>query len=119
LSAVVVIDARARIIDWTARADPVFGWPRQEVLGRDAIELVIPERQRDAARDLLRQAVTTGRHPQLGPVLETTVLRRDGTEFPVELSISALRSGREVTFCAFVTDITERKRWEEQIRQLN
>lgn len=119
LSAVVVIDARGRIIDWTVRAEDVFGWPREEALGRDLAEALVPRRHRKHYRRALETYLTTGEGNFFGQAIETTALRRDGTEFPVELSVSPLKTGRAVTFCGFVTDITERKRAEEEIRRFN
>ena len=117
LSAVVVMSARGRISEWNARAEVLFGRSRAEVLGGDLATLIIPERFRAAHRDGLARFAASGEAPVLGKALELTALRRDGSEFPVELSINALVTGGETTFCGFVTDISERKRMAEmQVR---
>jgi PAS domain S-box-containing protein len=119
LSAVVIVDAHDRIIDWTARAEAVFGWSRREALGRRMTELLVPREHRPLYRRLLRRFLVTGQAPFFGRALETSMLRSDGTEFSAELSISPLKTGTRVTFCGFVTDITKRKHAEEEIRTLN
>jgi PAS domain S-box-containing protein len=119
LSAVVVIDAQGHIIDWTSRAEAMFGWARQEVLGRPLTELVIPRRYHRVYDRWRLRYLTKARGPWFGRAIETTALRRDGTPFPVEISISPLKAGPSITFCGFVTDITDRKRAEEEIRLLN
>ena len=113
LSAVVVIDAAGGIIVWNPRAEAMFGWRREEVLGRELAEVCIPPRYREPHRRGLSHFLTTGEGPVLNRALELCALRKDGSEFPVELSISPIKSGDTVSFCGFVTDITERKRMEE------
>jgi PAS domain S-box-containing protein len=110
LSAVIVIDASGRIVDWNARAEKVFGWRRDEAIGQELAGKVIPERYRDAHHQGLRRFLATGEGPVLDRLIEITALRSDGSEFPVELSISPIRTGAGVLFCGFVTDITERRR---------
>ena len=119
LSAVVVIDTAGRVIDWNARAEKMFDWPRKEALGRELSTLIIPPHYREAHRRGMQHFLSTGEGPVLNSTLEMSALRRDGGEFPVELSISPLKSGDVVTFCGFITDITERKRAAEEILQLN
>ncbi len=118
LSAVVVVNASGTVIDWTARSETIFGWPRQEAIGRDLADLVIPSDEQDRYRRVRTSFLRTGRSPFLGKTFETTARRRDGTLFPVEISIQPLKTGREITFCAFVTDITERLLAEKEIRAL-
>lgn len=119
LSAVVVIDARGRVVDWTARAEDVFGWPRDEALGRDLADTVVPPRHHQVYRRALQAYLATGESRFFGRAIETTALRRNGSEFPVELSVSPLKTGRTITFCGFVTDITERKQAEEESRRFH
>lgn len=116
LSAVLVIDAAGRIIDWNPRAEEMFGWTRAEAMGADVVGLIIPESYRKAHRAGMEQFLATRVGPVLNQLVEMNALRRDGTEFPVELSISPVKTGAATSFCGFITDITERKRAEEQLK---
>src|SRR6266516_2521105 len=116
LSAVVVIDAAGKITDWNARAEKMFGWTRQEALGQELAATMIPPRYRDGHRRGMEQFLATGEGPVLNRLIELSALRRDGSEFPVELSVSPLKTGDLMTFCGFITDITERKQSEGKLR---
>jgi PAS domain S-box-containing protein len=117
LSAVIVIDATGKITDWNARAEAMFGWTYEAALGQEVIDTIIPLRYREAHRRGMERFLMTGDGPALNRLLELTALRRDGSEFPVELSVSPLHTGEAVTFCGFITDITERKQAEVALRQ--
>lgn len=119
LSAVVVTDAQGKIIDWNARAEKMFGWTRSEAVGLNLAETIIPPNFR-AGHEAGASNYIEHQHGKITtwPV-EMTALRRDRSEFPVELAINALHSGRLVSFCAFITDITDRKRAEAEILALN
>jgi PAS domain S-box-containing protein len=116
LSAVIIINAQGKIIDWSPRAELMFGWTRTEVLARELAETIIPVQHRDAHRRGLKHFIATRDGPILNRLVEIGALHRDGHEFPVELSVSALKSAGDVTFCGFITDTTERKRTEEALR---
>ncbi|MBI5396583.1 MAG: PAS domain S-box protein [Verrucomicrobia bacterium] len=116
--AFVSMDERRVIRDWNRQAERTFGWARADVLGRPLHEIIIPERLRAAHLAGLKKLVETGVGPVLNQCIELSALRRDGTEFPVELTIWAVRaSGGQQFFNAFVRDITERKRAEEMLAQ--
>jgi PAS domain S-box-containing protein len=116
LSAVVVIDSEGRITEWNAEAERMFERTRLEALGQKLSETIIPPRYREAHRRGLERYLNTGEGQVVNRLVEMSALRRDGSEFPVELSISPLKAGNVVTFCGFITDITERRRAEEQIK---
>jgi two-component system, sensor histidine kinase PdtaS len=116
LSAVVVIDSEGRITEWNAQAERMFERTRLEALGQKLSETIIPPRYREAHRRGLEHFLATGEGPVVNRLVELSALRRDGSEFPVELSISPLRAGNVVTFCGFITDITQRKQAEQQIK---
>jgi PAS domain S-box-containing protein len=116
LSAVVVIDAKGKIIDWNVRAEHMFGWTRSEAIGRELAETLIPERYREAHRKGIRHYLATEEGPAIGRLLEMSALHRSGNEFPVELSISPIKTDGVVTFCGFITDITERKQARDKIQ---
>jgi PAS domain S-box-containing protein len=115
---VISIDASGRILVWSARAAAVFGWSSEEALGRRLSELIIPERLRDGHEKGLRHFLESGEGPILNRVIEVPALRRDGHEFPVELTVSVSRSAGTCTFTAFVRDITERKGAADRFRAL-
>ncbi|MBA4055176.1 MAG: hypothetical protein C0490_10725 [Marivirga sp.] len=119
LSGVILMNARGAIIDWNERAEKMFGWGKDEVMGRDLADIIIPENFRAAHRNGILHFFKTGEGPVLNKLLELTALRRNGVEFPVELSISILKANDMLTFCGFVTDITDRKKAEEAIHTFN
>ncbi|MFT3752610.1 MAG: PAS domain S-box protein [Paludibacter sp.] len=117
LSAVVVIDQHGKIIEWNPRAGQMFGWSRDEALGLDLADTLIPASLRQQHRRGLQTYLDTGHGPVSYRSLELTALRRDGSEFPVELSISPLQSGGITTFCGFITDITERRQAQQRVQE--
>ncbi|HET8644149.1 MAG TPA: ATP-binding protein, partial [Vicinamibacteria bacterium] len=118
LDAVVGMDATGRITFWNPRAEQIFGWRRDEVMGQMMADVLIPARYREAHNRGLDRFLGTGQSTLLGRRVELTALHRDGTEFPVELAITHVGDGGYHTFTAFVRDITSRKRAEEEREQL-
>jgi PAS domain S-box-containing protein len=119
MSAVIVIDSEGLISDWNMRAEKMFGWTRDEVIGKELAGTIIPERYREAHKKGIHHYMAKGEGPVIDQFLELSAVRSDGSEFPVELTISVLKTKNIVSFCGFVTDITERKQAQEQIRSLN
>ncbi len=113
LDALIGINAQGIIIDWNPRAEVIFGWARGEALGQKLADLIIPPRYREAHERGLQHFLRTGEAVVLNRSIEVAGLRRDGTEFPLELSITSIRRGETYVFNAFLSDITERKRAEE------
>ncbi len=116
LDAVVAMDAEGIIVDWNQQAELLFGWTRLEAIGRRMSETIIPPRYRDAHERGLRKFFATGEGPLLNVRIEISALRRDGTEFPVELAISPAKVGAGWTFSGFIRDLTERNRAAEAVR---
>ncbi len=117
MNAIVIMDSYGIIIDWNRRAEKMFGWSREEAVGQRLDDLIIPPRFHIAHREGLRAFLQTGVGPMLNKLTETAAIRRDGTEFPVELSVSPLKLGNAYVFSGFIHDISSRKAAEEQIRQ--
>jgi PAS domain S-box-containing protein len=117
LDAVIAMDAAGDVIEWSARAETMFGWSREEVVGMSLDRLIIPERFRAAHREGLARYRDSGVGEMLGKRIEIAALRRDGTEFPVELTVIALPGDDPPTFSAFVRDVSERRVAETAIRK--
>ena len=113
--AFVAIDAGGLITDWNPQAEAMFGWSRGEALGRDLAETIIPAGQREAHRHGLQRFLAGGDSRILGNLLELSALHRDGHEFAVELTISAVESEHGYSFNAFMRDITERRRTHREL----
>ncbi|MGH7607737.1 MAG: PAS domain S-box protein, partial [Gemmatimonadales bacterium] len=116
-SAFISIDEAGAITGWNRKAEETFGWTAAEAMGRELAETVIPERYREAHRRGLQRFLETGEGPVLNRVIEIEAVRKDGAEFPVELTISPIQFGPRRSFVAFVRDISERKRNEETMRR--
>jgi PAS domain S-box-containing protein len=117
INAIVIMDANGIITDWNYRAEKMFGWSSAEAIGQPLGNLIIPPRFRAAHRQGLATFLHTGVGSLLNKQSEQQAIRRDGTEFPVELSVSALKLGNDYIFSGFIHDISGRKAAEQQIRQ--
>ena len=116
LDAVVTMDADGVTTGWNKQAEVIFGWAREDAVGRRMSDMIIPAQHRDAHERGLRHFLITGEGAVLNRRIEMTALARDGREFPVELSVTPLKLDRTWTFSAFIRDITDRKRAEEALR---
>jgi PAS domain S-box-containing protein len=116
LDCIISIDHESRIIEFNPAAEATFGFQKAAVLGAPMPELIIPARYRDAHYRGLASYLKTGEGPVLGKRIEITALRADGSEFPIELSIVPHGSGSKPLFTAYLRDITERKRADEELR---
>src|SRR5262245_3326281 len=115
--AFVAMSADGLITGWNRQAEITFGWPRAEAVGRVLSETIIPPQFREAHKRGLANFLATGEGPVLNRVLDVTAPRRDGREFPAEISIAPVRLGEQYLFAAFIRDVTARKRAEEELRR--
>lgn len=115
--AFVGADPAGRIIAWNAQAEAVFGWTRDEALGRDMAETIIPPAYREAHLRGMRRFLESGEAPVVNQRLELTAIHRSGREFPIEITItSPMPLAGGYFFGAFLRDITERREQEAQLR---
>jgi PAS domain S-box-containing protein len=116
LDGFIQMDERGRIIDWNPQAKAIFGWSRDEAVGKLLGDLVIPESHRARHAEGLARFLRSGESAILGKRLEIEALRRDGRQIKVELSVTALRRRNEHVFNGFIRDLTEKIAAEEQFR---
>ncbi|MFO0774567.1 MAG: PAS domain S-box protein [Nitrospiraceae bacterium] len=119
LDAVIGMDAEGEVNHWNKQAETIFGWKSDEVLGRRLDELIIPPQYREAHRRGLQRFLATGTGRIIGQRIELFALRRDGSAFPIEMSISPLKVGDTYVFSAFIEDISERRRMQQEMAQAN
>ena len=113
--AFVGMDADGRITEWNHQAENVFGWPRGDVLGRQVADVIVPEEFRERHRHGVARFLASGEAKVLGQRLDVAGLYRDGTTFPLELTLWALPEGGSWSFYAFARDITARKKAEADL----
>jgi PAS domain S-box-containing protein len=118
LDSVVTMDAHGRVADFNPAAEHMFGYRRSDVIGRDMAELIIPERLRDAHRRGLARYLETGEAPILDRRMELTGVRCDGSELPVELTVTQVPDRDPPMFIGFLRDLTERRRAEAEREEL-
>ncbi|HEX4527446.1 MAG TPA: PAS domain S-box protein [Gaiellaceae bacterium] len=117
LDAVVTIDHSGRILGWNHAAETTFGYRADEAVGRDMADLIVPPTLRPAHRRGLARFLETEQPVVLDRRLELTGLHRNGAEFPVELTITRIGLPGLPTFTAYLRDITDRRRAEEDLRE--
>ncbi|HEV8540047.1 MAG TPA: PAS domain S-box protein [Nitrospiraceae bacterium] len=114
--AIVSADDHGRMMSWNRGAQVMFGYRETEVLGRP-LALLMPERYRLGHQKGLERMRTTGESHIIGKTVELHGLRKDGTEFPLEVSLSTWKTGNETFYSGIIRDITERKRGENAVRE--
>jgi len=118
LDCLIAIDHEGKVLEFNPAAERTFGYQRDEVIGREMAELIIPPHLRDRHRRGLARVLAGGEGTVLGRRIELTALRSDGNEFPVELTVSRIESEDPPVFTGYVRDITERRRNEDALRFL-
>lgn len=117
LDAVLVIDTFGKIIEFNGAAETVFGYTRDEALGGDMADLIVPEHLRDMHRKGMTRYLETGEQKVIGAGrVRLEGMRKSGELFPVELSISLSEAEGERVFVSFLRDITRELEAEEELR---
>src|SRR2546423_13672571 len=114
--AFVSIDEDSRIIEWNRQAEQTFGWSRAEVVGRSALDILIPARKRDAHRKAIAGLIEEGPERVRRHHLEWRLCHRSGHEVPVDVTFWPLYRHGRWTFHGFLRDLSE-QRWVEQALQ--
>ena len=116
--AIISADGKGKIVFWNKSAERIFGYSEQEILGR-SISLLMPERFREAHRVGLGRALTAGESSMLDRTVELQGVRKNGNEFPAELSLAKWETTLGTFFSGTVRDITRRREAEESLRRMN
>jgi PAS domain S-box-containing protein len=115
LDAIICIDLQGTITFWNPQSEKIFGWKEDEVLGKKLSGIIIPERYRKQHEAGIAHYHRTGYVPQLNTLLELHAINRWNKEFPIELTVHPIKRGNDEFFCAYIRDITERKKAEHKL----
>lgn len=114
--AIIIADGEGRIVSVNSKAEEKFGYDRTELLGQP-VDILLPERVRNVHVEHRARYVSDPHSRPMGIGLELYGLRKDGSEFPIEISLSYVRTGDGILVMSFITDITQRKLAEEKLRE--
>ena len=110
--AMISSDSSGKINFWNPAAVIIFGYQEEEVLGQ-SLTMIMPERYREAHLKGMERLQSGGESRLIGKTTELFGLKKDGTEFPLELSLAQWEAGNEIFYTGLFRDITERKQAEE------
>ncbi|HEY3177240.1 MAG TPA: PAS domain S-box protein [Candidatus Polarisedimenticolia bacterium] len=114
--AIITADSGGRIRSFNPAAEEIFGYAGEEVMGQ-SLTLLMPERFHGPHRERFDRFIRTGVGPLIGNTLELTGRRKDGSEFPVELSLATWRAEGEIFLTGVLRDITRRRLAEQKLRE--
>jgi PAS domain S-box-containing protein len=117
LDCVITMDHRGDVIEFNPAAERTFGYSSEEAVGREMAELIVPPDLRERHRRGLRRYLEDGDPTLLDRRVEIEAVRRDGSRFPVELTITRIDVPGEPVFTGHLRDITERLRVERELRE--
>jgi PAS domain S-box-containing protein len=117
LDCIITMDHHGQVVEFNPAAEKTFGYRRDEAIGQLLSDLIIPPALREGHRKGLAHYLATGEAPVLGKRLELTAMRRDQSEFPVELAIVRIAEQKPPLFTGFIRDITERQKSESALKQ--
>jgi PAS domain S-box-containing protein len=117
LDCVITMDDQGNVVEFNPAAEKTFGYTRDEAIGQLLGDLIIPPALRERHRRGFKHYLATNKSSVLGKRVELTGMRRDNSEFPLELSITRMGSQEPPMFTGFIRDITERKQAENRLRE--
>ncbi|NOT29377.1 MAG: PAS domain S-box protein [Planctomycetes bacterium] len=117
LDAVITIDQRAQVVEFNSAAETIFGYRRDDALGREFFGLVVPPRMREQALAAFARYRVTGESGLLGKRYDAFAMKSDGSEFPVEVAVAPLGIGDPPLLTIYVCDATLRKHAEQEVRR--
>ena len=115
--AIICLNGHGIIYFWNNKAEEMFGYKADEVMNRSMHDVICPERYKQKAAERFKVFSRTGTGPVVGKTMEREGLKKDGTEFPVELSISAVNIKGEWHATGIIRDITARKETEKRLAE--
>jgi PAS domain S-box-containing protein len=115
--AIISANSRGEIVAWNPGAQAIFGYEPAEVLGKP-VKMLMPERYLAAHEAAMEHLLTTGKPRLRGQTLELDGRKRDGSEFPLELSLATWEAGGENFYTALIRDVTARQRAQEEVELL-
>lgn len=116
LDAIIMIDHEGNVSFWNNAAESMFGYSVQEAMGKPVHSLIIPEQTQAAHVKGLEKFKKTGSGPVIGKLIEVEAIKKDGGVFPVELSLSAVKTNEGWNAVGVVRDISGRRILEERFR---
>ena len=117
LDALISIDSKGIIFEWSRQAEEIFGFTMHEAIGKSLSHTIVPVQYRAAHEGGMQHYLATGEGPVLNKRIEITAIRKNGEEFPIELTIFPLKFNEKHFFTAFVRDITEIKESRENMEK--
>src|ERR1017187_7832703 len=117
LDALVMIDGEGRAILWNPAAERVFGYTAADLVGQPIHDLLVPANLRQRFQESYPAFQKTGQGAAIGKLRELTARRKDGSEFPIDLSLAAVQKGAEWHAVGVIREMTGRKRAEEALRE--
>ncbi len=115
--AIIMIDNESNVSFWNRAAEEIFGYSRDEAVGNSIASLIIPENLREDHIAGFEKFKNTGQGNVVGKTVRLPAVRKDGTEFPVSLSLSSVKIKDKWNAIGIVRDITERKRIEDMLHE--
>ena len=115
---IVIVDNDGNILSWSNGARKIFGYTAEEIIGRPASDLLPAGHYRQSHEHGMEDLHETGHYGKMGKVFESVGLRKDGTSFPLEISMSPYETSRKIYYYAvIIRDVTGRKQTEEELRR--
>ncbi|GIJ54542.1 sensor histidine kinase [Virgisporangium aurantiacum] len=116
--AIVAVDRTGRITVVNAQTERLFGYDRDELVGQ-LVEVLVPPQARDVHPSHRQRYLAEPKPRPMGAGIELSAMRRDGTQFPAEISLSAIETADGALVAAAIRDVSERVRFERQLREKN
>jgi len=115
---VIMIDSSGCVTHWNPAAEKMFGYTSGEIIGREILSLVVPDKYHASIKEVFPGFTKTGRGALVGEITEVDALKRDGSLFPIEISISSVNLNGSWHAIAIVRDITIRKLADDNLKKM-